>query len=196
MVSYPHTRSCEKIILLERCGREAYTVTELLSRFIYRLQLCTCVEDQRFLDQVKAGIRKVEGNYEMPLPLKNNETRLPYNKSMAIHRLTALKRRLKIDEKYRNHYCELMQDMLEKGYAEKVPESVRQNSGKVWFIPHHGVYHPKKPEKILTVVRSLWVNLCNSKLLQDRDLTNALIVVLCRFSTEKVAFMCDIEEKF
>ena len=34
--------------------------------------------------------------------------------------------------------------MIKKGYAEKV-ERVEEN---VWYIPHHGVYHPKKPNKI------------------------------------------------
>ena len=47
--------------------------------------------------------------------------------------------------------------------------------GKTWFIPHHGVYHPHKPGKILVVFdcsarykgRSL-----DDKLLRGPDLTN------------------------
>ena len=38
-----------------------------------------------------------------------------------------------------------MQDVLAKGYAEVVPsEQLVTESGKVWYIPHHGVYHPRK----------------------------------------------------
>jgi hypothetical protein len=41
-----------------------------------------------------------------------------------------------------------MDDMMKKGYAEKVP----QTDGKPWYIPHHGVYHPHKPNKIRVVI--------------------------------------------
>lgn len=38
-----------------------------------------------------------------------------------------------------------MNQILEKGYAVKVPdEKVNQDDGRVWYLPHHGVYHPKK----------------------------------------------------
>ncbi|XP_071085625.1 uncharacterized protein [Haliotis cracherodii] len=35
--------------------------------------------------------------------------------------------------------------MLEKGYAEHIPDDEPEpDDGLVWYIPHHGVYHPKK----------------------------------------------------
>ena len=35
--------------------------------------------------------------------------------------------------------------MIKKVYAVKVPdEKLKRSDGKVWFIPHHGVHHPKK----------------------------------------------------
>ena len=38
-----------------------------------------------------------------------------------------------------------MKDVIENGYAVKVPkEHLLRDDGKVWYIPHHGVYHPKK----------------------------------------------------
>ena len=40
-------------------------------------------------------------------------------------------------------------DMVDKEYAEKVPnESPNTEKRRAWYVPHHGVYHPKKPEKI------------------------------------------------
>ena len=42
--------------------------------------------------------------------------------------------------------------MIEKGYAEKVPdESLQTDASDAWYIPHHSIYHPKKPEKIRVV---------------------------------------------
>ena len=44
-------------------------------------------------------------------------------------------------------------------HAECVSENeLDQDGGCVWYLPHHGVYHPKKPQKIewyLTVVLSI-----------------------------------------
>ena len=74
-----------------------------------------------------------------------------------------------------------------------------RNDGGVNYIPHHGVYHPKKPDKLRVVFdcsakykgQSL-----NDHLLQGPNLTNTLIGVLCRFRKEPIAFMCDIEAMF
>ena len=68
-----------------------------------------------------------------------------------------------------------------------------------WYITHHGVYHPKKPNKIRVVFdcsaqyegKSL-----NKHLLQGPDLANNLTGVLCRFRREPVALMYDIEAMF
>lgn len=56
------------------------------------------------------------------------------------------------DAKYNNDYVSFMNAVIENGYTEEVPalneEDVNQ---QVWYIPHHGVYHPKKPNKIRVV---------------------------------------------
>ena len=72
-------------------------------------------------------------------------------------------------------------------------------NGQVWYIPHHGVYHPKKPDKIRVVfdcsVEFSGESL-NQHLLQGPDQTNNLVGVLSRFRQEPVAVMCDIEGMF
>lgn len=38
-----------------------------------------------------------------------------------------------------------MNDVFGKNYAEIMPkDELDHESGKVWFIPHHGIYHPCK----------------------------------------------------
>ena len=94
-----------------------------------------------------------------------------------------------------------MNKVIQSGYAERVPEDkVSEVSSKpVWYLPHHGVYHPKKPDKIRVVfdcsVQFEGESL-NKHLLQDPDLTNNLTGVLHRFRKEPVAIMCDIESMF
>jgi hypothetical protein len=47
-----------------------------------------------------------------------------------------------------------MNDLIEKKYAKRVPEQeLSTNDGHTWYIPHHGVYHPKKPTKMRVVLR-------------------------------------------
>ena len=99
-------------------------------------------------------------------------------------------------------YFEFMQKILDKGHASPVPlDDIRakSQSGKVWYLPHFGVYHPKKPTQIRVVFDSsaeyLDVSL-NKELPPDPDLMNSLLGVLIRFRRETTAIMCDIEQMF
>ena len=72
-------------------------------------------------------------------------------------------------------------------------------NGKTWYLPHHGVYHPRKPEKIRVVFdcSTKFKDYCiNGELIQGPDLTNQLVGVLLRFREEPVAVMADIEAMF
>ena len=92
-----------------------------------------------------------------------------------------------------------MTDLISKDYAEKVPECDRVDDGRIWYLPHHGVYHPRKPGKVRIVfdcaARYQDTSL-NDELLQGPDMTNSLVDVLFRFREERVAIMGDIESMF
>ncbi|XP_053398928.1 uncharacterized protein LOC128556932 [Mercenaria mercenaria] len=136
----------------------------------------------------------------MPLPFRDQELSLPNNKSVALRRLGSLIKRFDKDKKFRSHYSDFMQRLIDNDHAEKIPSSETDaDSGRVWYVPHHGVYHPKKPDKIRVVFDcsvSYQGHCLNSYLLQGPDLTNKLIGVLTRFRKERVAIMCDIEQMF
>ena len=90
-----------------------------------------------------------------------------------------------------------MNNLFEKGYARVYPTDAESNSS--WYIPHHRVYHPNKPDKIRVLYdcssefqgRGL-----NKELLSGPDLTNQIVGVLSRFKEHNVAFMADIESMF
>ena len=158
-------------------------------------------DDLQFLKGMEEGIRQTaDGHYEMPLPFRSNTPKLPNNKSLALRRLDKLKTRLENDMKYRRDYVAFMQDIIQKGFAERVPHEQRpDDDGKSWYIPHHGVYHPQKPDKIRIVFdcsATFMGHSLNKYLLQGPDLTNSLVGVLCRFRKELIAFMCDLEAMF
>ncbi|KAK7896104.1 hypothetical protein WMY93_021429 [Mugilogobius chulae] len=92
-----------------------------------------------------------------------------------------------------------MSNIIEKGYAVKVPDKdLSRDDGKVWYLPHHGVYHPKK--HTLRVVFDCGVSYqgttLNEQLLQGPNLTSTLLGVITRFRQEEVALMADVEAMF
>ena len=92
-----------------------------------------------------------------------------------------------------------MTEIIKSGYAEEIPEDDKPVDGRLFYIPHHGVYHPKKPDKIRVVFdcSSKHQDTClNDVLLQGPDMTNDLIAVLCRFRKESVAIACDVKKMF
>ncbi|KAA0703644.1 hypothetical protein E1301_Tti015510 [Triplophysa tibetana] len=156
-------------------------------------------EDLKFLTKLTENItQKHNGHYEMPLPFKEERPKLPNNKTCATHRLHCLERRLKKDQQYYKDYVNFMDDIISRGEAEKAPEEEIDNS-PAWYIPHHGVYHPRKPGKIRVVFdcsAKFKETSLNDYLLTGPDLTNTLVGVLCRFRKGSIAVMCDIERMF
>ena len=154
-------------------------------------------EDVCFLQILKEGIQQNElGHLEMPLPFRARP-HLPDNKKMALVKLKHLKRKLDRDPKFRSDYVRFMDGVLKDGDAEKV--DTQPAAGKVWYIPHQGVYHPRKPDKIRVVfdcsARYEGTSL-NDHLLTGPDLTNGLTAVLCRFRKYPIAVMCDVEKMY
>ena len=157
------------------------------------------VEDRTWMQIVEGGIRHLDGRYQIPLPLKS-ETLLPDNKQQAEQRAEQLKRKLTKNEKYLKDYKKFVNDLIEKNYAERVKsEEIDTARGRTWYIPHHGVYHPMKPEKIRVVYdcSSTYRGISlNSRLLQGPNLTSSLLGVLLRFRERPVAVMADVEKMF
>ena len=121
----------------------------------------------------------------------------PDNRSIAEVRLKNLKKRFSRDKQHHEDYTRFMEDMIQKGYAEKLSQKVQQ--GKTWFISHHGVYHPSKPGKMQVVFDcSAEYNgvSINKKLMSGPDLTNQIISILVKFRKDFVVIMADIESMF
>lgn len=157
------------------------------------------IEDLQFMDSVSQSARLIDGHYCIGLPLKDKRLKMPNNRVMAEQRAINLKKRLLKNPSFCADYIAFMSDMIVKGYAVKVPvKDVNRSDGKVWYIPHHGVYHPKK--KKLRIVfdcgASYQGTTLNKQLLQGPNLTSTLIGVLTRFRCEPVAVMADVEAMF
>ena len=62
------------------------------------------------------------------------------------------KRKLLGGEKLKADYLTFMQKNLDPAHASRVPTSrLHMQPGKVWYLPHFNVYHPRKPDQIQVV---------------------------------------------
>ena len=156
-------------------------------------------DDHLFLNQLEKSTKMVNGHYETALPLKDENLSMPNNKPLATQWASNMKRRFQKDSKYLQDYKGFMQGLLDKEYAvQMTDEEIRRDDGKVWYIPHHGVYHPQKRKirVVFNCAAKFKGTSLNDKLLQGPDLTNSLVGVLLRFRLEPVALMADIESMF
>ncbi|KAJ8045014.1 hypothetical protein HOLleu_07931 [Holothuria leucospilota] len=109
-------------------------------------------EDRQFMEIMDSSCKKVDGHYQVNLPLRDQDVKLPNNKHISVKGLTNLGTKMERQPKFAADYVAFMEDVVSKGYAERVPEG-QPEKGKEWYIPHHGVYHPRKPEKIRVVFK-------------------------------------------
>ncbi|KAJ8020558.1 hypothetical protein HOLleu_40182 [Holothuria leucospilota] len=172
--------------------------------------LTTCMDeqigpscDEREFSQLMAEemVKDGNGNWCAPLPFRKERPQLPNNKSQAERRLRSLVNSLDRNERKKGHYFEFMEKIFKDGHAERVPEDQDRSDGstEVWYLPHFGVYHPRKPTKIRVVFDSSAVFSgisLNEVLLSGPDLLNDLLGVLIRFREEPVAVTADIKQMF
>ena len=134
-----------------------------------------------------------KGYYQLPLLWRHSQVNLPNNYAIAKHRLTTLKRRFLSDPHPKAKYIDVINGYVEKGYARKLTsQELSVNVGTKWYLPHHPVVNPNKPNKVRVVfdcvARCSNVSL-NDNLMRGPDLMNSLIGVLTRFRKNRMALV-------
>ena len=179
---------------LERLWKTDFEDTEVETK------VCASVEDKRALEIMEGSLQQVNGHFQVALPWRHDPPYLPNNRTMAERRALLLKRRLMKDEDLLEKYRTTMNGYIEKGHAEMVPEEeLNTKSRPVWFLPHHPVTHPLKPDKVRVVydcAAKFGQTALNQQLLQGPDQTNQLVGVLSCFRQNTVGMVADIEAMF
>jgi hypothetical protein len=140
------------------------------------------------------NIKVVDGHYELPIPRKQNVC-VPDNQELALSRLRSLKCSLDKRGVYSRYDAEV-QKLLNKGYAECVPESASQNE-KIWYLPHHtDMKKPKKLRIVYDCAAQYYDESLHDKCRQGPDLNNKLMHVLLRFRQHEYAIMADVEAMY
>ena len=154
-------------------------------------------EDKKFIKMMNEETVKIGRHYQTSLPFRSKEVHFRNNRRLAEGRLAGIKRRILRDKKFAMHYKGFMEEILLNGYARESTKS--PNDGQVWYLPHHGIYHPSKTNKIRVVFdcSAEYKGRClNKELLPGPDLANQLISVLLRFRKESIAFVAGIEKMY
>ena len=107
--------------------------------------------------------------------MRDTVVNLPINLPQAQQQAAHLKRKFTKNPDFYQDYKTVVNDMIRKGYAERVFEEEEIGEpGKVWYIPHHGVHHPRKNKLcvIFDCAAHYRGHSLNKELLQDPDLTS------------------------
>ncbi|VDP95039.1 unnamed protein product [Echinostoma caproni] len=143
------------------------------------------VDDTEAIPIVESDTMFVDEHFVVPLPWKKGVNTDVGNYASALSRLNSLKRRLINDEALRFRYAQTMKMTVEKGYAVPVPgQQLHCDFHPSWYLPHHAVLNPKKPEKLCIVLdcaakhkkQSL-----NDMLYHGPDTTANLVGIICDF---------------
>ena len=158
------------------------------------------IQDQKALQVLDNRTKFENGHYEVPMLWKLEDVKLPHNRDMAEKRFQTLSKRVLRDKDFGTKYCDVMDGYIAKGFARKLSDDeVKVSTGKTWYLPHHSVLNPKKPNKVRVVfdaAASLHGVSLNNQLLSGPDLLNSLFGVLVRFRLRPVALVADIADMF
>ena len=85
------------------------------------------------------------GHYHSDLPFTAPDPIMPDNRECAKSCLMKLKRGFIHDPSYHQVYTAYFNKIAEAGIIVQIPHSeINRNDGRVNYIPHHGVRHPKE----------------------------------------------------
>ncbi|XP_071941179.1 uncharacterized protein [Antedon mediterranea] len=134
----------------------------------------------------------------MPLPLRSPNVNIPDNKPLAVKRFNGLRKRFTKQPEFMRDYFGFMKDVL-TDVVEEVPKDTKPVIGRINYVPHTGIYHPKKPGQIRVVFDCSAMyqgTSLNERLLPGPNQINSLLGILLRFRQENVAIMADIKGMF
>ena len=103
------------------------------------------------------------------------------------------------DLEFHKQYASVIHKYREEGSLRQVPTEEVSTLKPIWYLPHHAVWHPRKPDEPRVVFyctcKSEGVSL-NNQLLQGAENTSSLIGVILRLRVHSVAVAADMKWMF
>ena len=158
-------------------------------------------DEQRVIKTMEQTNRFIGERYEDGLLWREEEVKLPNNFYSAMGQLKSLEHGLQKDETLRNRKQETIDKDVNAGYVRKVEQAeLNETRNRLqWYLTHHAVINPHKPEKVRGVCNAAakyqGVAL-SDKLPSGPDLLQSLIGVIFRFREHQIALSAYIEAMF
>ena len=157
------------------------------------------VEDRKAKEIMDQSATLVNGHYQIKLPFRQEFPSLPDSLPTAEKRLTWLKRKFQRDPVFHAKYSNVVEKYQTEGSSRQVHDDELVKLKPIWYLPHHAVWHPRKPEEPRVVFdcpcKSGGTSL-NEELLRGPENTSSLIGVILRFRVNEVAVTADIKRMF
>ena len=158
-------------------------------------------DDKRALQILESSTTHNGNRYQMGLLWKKDSPMLPNNFKVAYSQLLSLERRLDKQPELKSRYAATIQTDLDKGYVREVPKAELQTTRNAnqWYLPHHPVINPNKPDKVRRVCNAASKYMgtsLNDELLTGPDILNNLLGILIRFRQHPIAITADVEAMF
>ena len=178
---------------------EHYWRFESLGSKIDRKQHLT-EQEELALSIFRRTIRNIGDRYEIGLPWKAEDLRLPNNISSALKRLYATESQFRADKDFARRYTKAIEANIELGFARRLRlEEQAGPPGRTWYVPTFLVTNPNKPEKPRLVfdAASKHQGVClNDALINGPLLLVNLHDLLLQFRERPYAVSMDIEKMF
>ena len=160
-------------------------------------------KEEKLATEILNSTIKFNGErYEVGLLWNSEQAALSNKFSSALGQLRVLQRPLQTDELLKVKYTETIKsDLSTKGYisilfSSDLAATINQ---QVWYVPHHPVLNPHKPDKVrreCNAASKFRGTSLNDMLLAGPDLLASLMGILARFRENRYALSADIEEMF
>ena len=157
-------------------------------------------DDDQALSTFNSTVQFVDGRYQVCLPWKSPNPRLPTNYGLALGRLQSLAKRLSSDHDLLLQYNSVIQQQLQDGVVE--PCTSNMDGVLHHYLPHQPLV---KPGRVTTKVRVVYdasakvrrgANSLNDCLNREPVLLPDLVGMLLRFRVHEVVMAADVEKAF
>lgn len=183
----------EDVVLQQFWFHESFGTRKEKSTYISQLE-------ESALATLRNSIKNIGERYEVGLPWKSDNVRLPNNRSTALRRLYATESRFRVDPLFAKRYTKAIETNMELGFARRLNLSELEGpQGRTWYVPHFLVENANKPDKPRLVFDAAskheGISL-NDALINGPTLLSNMHNLLVQFRERPYAVSMDIEKMF
>lgn len=142
--------------------------------------------------------RTKDGNFEVDLPIKNNDIHLGHFELIAKHRFFNLEQKLSKNHQLKTDYIHFMRDYESLGHMQL---AINQNITNCYYIPHHAIVKNTTEGSKIRVVFDASMKTSNKRSSNDNlligpNLQKELFLLLLKFRTYNYVISADIQKMY